>query len=126
MADLVQENVTKVQKNQKQWYDKKARLRQFEAGDSVLVLLPTATNKLLAQWQGPYQVVKHLGEVSYLVDMHDKRKRRRVFHVNMLREFRVRKSVETSFWVEFELAENIDDSDVLLWDDSPEGQPTIG
>ena len=27
MADLVQENVTKAQKNQKQWYDKKARLR---------------------------------------------------------------------------------------------------
>ena len=92
----------------------------------MLVLLPTATNKLLAQWQGPYQVVKRLGKVSYLVDMHNKRNRRRVFHVNMLKEFRIRKPVETSFWVESELAEDIDDSDVLLWDDSPEGQPTIG
>ena len=36
MADLMQENMTKAQKNQKQWYDKKARLRQFAAGDPVL------------------------------------------------------------------------------------------
>ena len=47
----------------------------------MLVLLPTATNKLLAQWQDPYQVVKHLGKVSYLVDMHDKRKREQLQQV---------------------------------------------
>ena len=47
--------------------------------------------------------------------------------MNIFKEFRVSKPVETSSWVESELAEDIDDSDVLLWDDSsPEGQPTIG
>lgn len=70
--------------------------------------------------------MKRLGKVSYVVDMHDRRKRRRVFHVNMLKDFRVRKPVETSFWVESESADDIDDSDVILWNDSPEGQPTIG
>ena len=34
--------------------------------------------------------------------------------------------METSFRVESESADDIDDSDVLLWNDSPEGQPTIG
>ena len=101
-------------------------MRQFEAGDPVLVLLPTAASKLLAQWQGPYQVVMRLGKVSYLVDMHDKRKRRRVIHNNMLKEFRVRKPVETSFLVESEPADDIDETDMLLWDDSPEGRPTTG
>ena len=51
------------------WYDVKARLREFKAGDPVLVLLPTSTNKLLAQWQGPYQVLERMGQVTYLVDM---------------------------------------------------------
>jgi len=37
-----------------------------------------------AQWQGPYKVVKAVGKVNYCVDMHDCRKRHRVFHVNML------------------------------------------
>ena len=70
-------------------------------------------------------MVKRLGKVSYMVDMHDKRKRRRVFHVNNLKEFRVRKPVESSFQVESELAGDIDDSDVLLWNDSPEGRPSL-
>lgn len=35
----------------------------------VLVLLPTPISKLLAQWQGPYEVVKAVGKVNYLVDM---------------------------------------------------------
>ena len=48
-----------------------------------------------------------------------------VFHVNMLKEYWVRRPIETSFWIEPESAEDIDDSDVLLWNDSPEGQPTL-
>ena len=57
MADLVKENLEKSQEKQKHWYDKGARVRQFEVGNPVLVL-PTTTDKLLAQWQGPYLVVK--------------------------------------------------------------------
>lgn len=48
------------------------------------MLLPTESNKLLAEWQGPYAVTKQIGSVNYEVDMHDRRKRKRVFHVNML------------------------------------------
>lgn len=35
----------------------------------VLVLLPTASNKLLIQWKGPYTIVKRVGKVDYKIDM---------------------------------------------------------
>ena len=90
MSEVVQENLTKAQLQQKTWYDKRAWLREFKMGDLVLVLLPTTSNKLLAQWQGPYQVVQRMGKVTYLIDMQDKRKRKRIFHVNMLKDYHVR------------------------------------
>ncbi|KAL5494291.1 hypothetical protein EMCRGX_G015592 [Ephydatia muelleri] len=90
MAQIVRENVEKEQSRQKFWYDKGARSRVFSSGDLVLVLLPTSSNKLLAQWQGPYQVKERKGDVNYLVDMHDKKKRFRIFHINMLKEYQVR------------------------------------
>jgi ribosomal protein L21E len=119
IADIVKENLKKVQGKQKQQYDKNARLREFTPGDPVLVLLPTSTSKLLAQWQGPYQVLKRVGRVSYLVDMRDKRKRKRIFHVNMLKEFHVHRPAETGYWME-EVQE--DDSDIPMWNDNPQGE----
>ena len=79
------ENLTDVQKKQKQWYDRTARSRKFAVSDQVLVLLPTSRNKLLAQWEGPYPITRVLDPVNYEVNIFDKRKKRRVFHVNMLR-----------------------------------------
>ena len=90
MTDIVQENVANSQAQQKKWYDDKARFREFQVGEQVLVLLPTSSNKLLAQWQGPYQIVQWSGKVTYVVDMHDHRKRTRVLHVNMLKKFNTR------------------------------------
>ena len=87
MKDLVSENLGKAQQQQKAWYDRNARHRELEVGCQVLVLLPSSTNKLLAQWQGPYKVLEKIGSVNYTIDMHDRRKRKRIVHVNMLREF---------------------------------------
>ena len=58
MTEIVHENLTKAQAKQKMWYDKNVQLREFKAGDLVLVLLPSSSNKLLAQWQGPYSIEK--------------------------------------------------------------------
>lgn len=49
MAEIVEENLMKVQSKQKQWYDKGARMREFMKGDPLMVLLPTSSSKLLAQ-----------------------------------------------------------------------------
>ena len=85
MADVVKKNMEQAQEKQKRWYDKPAAHRQFESGNHVLVLLPTDTNKLLAEWQGPYEVLKQVGRVNYQIDTYDRKKRKRIFHVNMLR-----------------------------------------
>ena len=41
---------------------------------------------LLAQWQGLCSVLNQAGKVTYQVDMHDRRKWKHVFHVNMLKK----------------------------------------
>ena len=63
MAELLKNSMERAKDNQKRWYDKDARLRVFKPGDEV-VLLPTSQEKLLAQWHGPYQIVKRNGRVS--------------------------------------------------------------
>ena len=87
MADIVKTNLENAQESQKKWYDKNARERVFQEGEQVLVLLPTSSNKLLAQWQGPNKVTRKVSKVNYQIDMHDRRKRKRIFHINMLRKW---------------------------------------
>ncbi len=122
MASLVQMNVSRAQSRQKRWYDRTARQRLFQPGEQVLVLLPTSTSKLTAQWQGPYQIVKAMGRVNYQVDMRDRRKRHRVFHVNMLRKWHVPTS--TAYLSQESMEESGDD--VPMWDDDRDGVPTMG
>ena len=98
MTEIAHNNLLKSQKRQKVWYDRQARERSFSVGDKVLVLLPTSTNKLQAEWQGPYVITKKMGPVDYQVDMKDRRKRLRIYHINMLRGWYT--SEATSFCVE--------------------------
>ena len=51
MASTVEDNMTAVQHQQKKWYNQHAKHRTLQVGDSVLVLLPTANDKLHAAWQ---------------------------------------------------------------------------
>ena len=56
-SELAQVNETKAKQKQNTYYDKKARNREFEIVQKVLVLLPTQTSKLLASWKGPFTIV---------------------------------------------------------------------
>ena len=87
MTVLVEENLKEAQQTQKQWYDQKAHERKFQTHDQVLVLFPSSTSKLLAQWQGPYEVVQQVNKVNYHVGMHDKRKKLRTFYINFIKEW---------------------------------------
>ena len=103
MSKAMRESLEEAQKKQKTWYDQNARDRTLQEGDMVLVLLPTSSHKLSAQWQGPYKVERRVGKVNYVVDMHDRCKRKRIFHINMLREFHSSNSPgfsTTSCWAE--------------------------
>jgi len=49
MTDFVSENLKVAQQCQKKWYDQCARDRVLNPDEEVLVLLPSNSNKLLAQ-----------------------------------------------------------------------------
>ena len=66
MSEIVRENVPNAQQTQKQWYNRTARVRQFNPRDRILVLLPTSTHKLRAQWQGPFPIIERRGKVNYI------------------------------------------------------------
>ena len=87
MTDLVRENLEGAQKNQKEWYDKRASVREFSPGDEVLLLLPSSSNSLEAKWQGPYKVKRKVGQVDYEIEMNDRRKKTNVFHINLLKKY---------------------------------------
>ena len=112
MSELARENLAKAQQRQKRWYDENARERQFEPGDQVLVLLPTETSKLLARWHGPYPVLRRISPVNYEVNMYDKKKHHRIFHINMLRKWHAPSAANL-------LAEDVtedEQDEILLWD----------
>lgn len=64
---MVTEMESQAKKNQKRYYDKNVRNRNFEIGQKVLVLLPTSTSKLFTQWKGPYEVTAKVSPVDFKV-----------------------------------------------------------
>ena len=74
----------------KVWYDKKARSRSFESGQEILALLLLPGNPLQAKYCGPYTILEKLGPVDYLIDTPNRRKQKRVCHVNLLKLYRRR------------------------------------
>ena len=84
MTELAQLNKQEAQAYQKAWYDQSARDRVYQVGDKVLVLMPTSTHKLQAQWQGPYTISRRVGDLDYELICG---RRKRILHVNMLRKW---------------------------------------
>lgn len=80
-----QENLQEAQRQQKLWYDQHARVREFQPGQKVLLLLPSSTSKLLAKWQGPYTVPRKKSQTTYEIHHPDKGKDMQTYHVNLLR-----------------------------------------
>ena len=67
-CELARENLGKSSARYKVAYNRKARDRQLKAGDKVLILLPTSTNRMLMQWKGPYVITEKVGPLDYRVD----------------------------------------------------------
>ena len=85
--EFAQKNLKSAQHCMKVWYDKKARYREFNPGDKVLVLLPIHGNPLQARYSGPYTIERKVNEVDYVVNTPDHRKERRLCHINMLKPY---------------------------------------
>ena len=67
MSELAQVNETKAKQKQKSYQNKKARNREMEIGQKVLVLLSTETSKLLASWKGPFTITDKVSPVDYRI-----------------------------------------------------------
>uniref|UniRef100_A0A3B3HGA7 ribonuclease H n=1 Tax=Oryzias latipes TaxID=8090 RepID=A0A3B3HGA7_ORYLA len=87
MRELAHSHMLEAQQYQKGWYDKSARQRSFNPGQRVLVLLPSEGSKLLAKWQGPFEVQQKLGPSTYRVATPGQPRSNRVLHVNLLKEW---------------------------------------
>lgn len=84
---LANDNEFTNKRKEKFYYDRNCRKRNFKLGDKVLLLLPTSSNKLVAEWKGPYEVVRKVNKVDYVVRIGD---HERMYHINMLRPFHER------------------------------------
>ena len=90
VSQLAREHLITAQQGQKRRYDTKVKPRQFSPGQKVLLLMPSDSAKLFATWQGPYEVVQKVGAVDYEIHMPDKTKKKGIFHVNLLKEWKER------------------------------------
>ena len=81
-CELAMQNSSAASQKNK-YYDKKTQDRKFSVGEEVLVLLPSASNKLLSSWLGPFPITK-VFHPDYRVLVKGKEK---VFHANMLKRY---------------------------------------
>ncbi len=87
VAPLVREHMVKAQQAQQRHYNRAAQPREFQTGDRVMVLVPTAACKFLATWRGPYTVVEKLGPVTYRVRQPGRRSPEQLYHINLLKKW---------------------------------------
>ncbi|XP_071520846.1 uncharacterized protein [Panulirus ornatus] len=81
--DLSRAHSRETQERRTVWYDKRSRLRRFEAGDEVLLLLQQSGQPLVVLSKGSYTIIWSVRGSNYLVSTPDKRRGRRLCHVNM-------------------------------------------
>ncbi|KAL1271128.1 hypothetical protein QQF64_030146 [Cirrhinus molitorella] len=87
MTKLAQAHMAEAQRHQKSWYDRSAGERSFSPGQKVLVMLPSHESKLLAKWQGPFEIKRKLGPTTYEIATPNLGRCTKVLHINLLKEW---------------------------------------
>jgi len=86
VTHLVKDNLENRKQRVKSWYDRSVVERKFSAGDEVLILLPSDTKKMLAQWKGPFRIVERVNDVNYRVNVGGRRGIV-TYHINLLKKY---------------------------------------
>ncbi len=86
--------VARSKESRMQYANRGMKLREFKKGDLVLYRVPGMTCKLADSWEGPYKVLERKGAVNYKIGKIDKEKHSKVVHVNCLKVYRERVSIE--------------------------------
>jgi len=113
--DLAGHHAAQQRTKAKTWYDKRAISRTFEPGQKVLALLPIPGKPLQANYHGPYVIVQKLGPVDYVIATPERRKTKRVCHVNLLKAYHER---DTTLFPE-------PDPPVVLLAETIQGDPDV-
>src|ERR1043165_1594311 len=82
---MAQGAINQANAKNKKYYDKKARSRKLEIGNTVMLLLPNCSNKLLIKWQGPFTVRDRVGDYDYRVELDNGQIK--TYHINMLKRY---------------------------------------
>ena len=91
-CEAAKSNLKSTQDKMKQNYDKNTKERSFKSGDNVLALLPIPCRPLQARYFGPYTVEKKASDLNYIITTPDRRKKKQLCHINMLKEYVDRES----------------------------------
>jgi len=71
--------------NRKEKWDKKAKTREFQVGEEVLVRKPGLNFKLQDSWEGPFTVYKRNSSLSYGVDTKDRKLT--AVHIQLMKKY---------------------------------------
>ncbi len=93
LGRLSMESLLQAQDRQSRLYNQGTRLRKFAPGEKVLVLLPMSSSKLLAKWQGPFEVTRRIGDLNYEVVHTDRNGAHQIYHLNLLKKWSEAESV---------------------------------
>ena len=85
--EYAREKLEKYQVGMKNVFDRKAKARQFNVGEKVLVLLPLPGNPLKATFSGPWKIVKKVSNQNYLIETPTRRNKYQLCHINMLKPY---------------------------------------
>ena len=84
------DNLKLSQKKMKANFDKKTKVRKFNSGDEVSIFLPIRQYPLQNRYQGPYKILSQQGNNNYVIATPDRRKKKRLVHVNLLKVYHCR------------------------------------
>jgi len=83
--EIATKNTDQAQTRYTHQYNLRSRDKEFDVGESVLVLLPDSTNKLKSCWQGPSTIHARVSDYSYRILAADGSLL--TLHANHLRKF---------------------------------------
>ena len=84
---IAQKNLVVSQNKMKTTYDANTKVRSFKPGDRVLMFLPIPNQSLHAKFFGPYVIEEKNDDLDYVVLTPDRRKKKRICHVNMIKGY---------------------------------------
>ena len=97
MFDEARESLEKAARRMKKYADQHRRALKFQIGDKVLLKLTpqilkkvsskTRQRGLIPKFEGPFEVIKKVGEVAYMLKLPERLKLHPTFHVSFLKPY---------------------------------------